>query len=64
MIEAPFTEAGRVVTNMKVGSTVYKVGIGDTFATSFKVVDLQSSCGTFLFGDNRFGLCAGQEILK
>ena len=64
MLEAPFMDGGRMVVNVKIGSTVYKVGVGDTFATSFKVVSLDGSCGVFLFGDNRFTLCSGQEILK
>jgi hypothetical protein len=64
MLDAPFTEGGRRVANVRVGSTVYKVGDGDTFATSFRVVSLDANCGVFLFGDNRFTLCAGQEILK
>ena len=64
MLEAPFTQGGRLVANVKVGSTVYTVGEGDTFATSFKVVSLDASCGVFLFGDSRFTLCAGQEVLK
>ena len=64
MLEAPFTDGGRLVANVKVGSTVYKVGAGDAFANSFKVVSLDGSCGTFLFGDSRFSLCAGQEVLK
>ena len=64
MLEAPFTDGGRLVSNVKVGSTVYKVGAGDAFANSFKVVSLDGSCGTFLFGDSRFSLCAGQEVLK
>jgi hypothetical protein len=64
MVDAPFTDGGRLVANVKVGSTVYKVGAGDTFADSFKVVSLDGSCGNFLFGDNQFSLCAGQEILK
>src|SRR2546422_530549 len=64
MLDAPFTQGGRLVANIKVGSTVYTVGEGDTFATSYKVVSLDASCGVFLFGDSRFTLCAGQEVLK
>lgn len=64
MLEAPFTDGGRLVANIRVGSSVYKVGAGDTFATSFKVVSLDGSCGKFLFGDNSFSLCTGQEVLK
>ena len=61
-----FASGGRTVANVKVNSTVYTVGTGDTFATNFKVVSLSQStkCGTFLFGDNQFQLCQGQEVIK
>ncbi len=61
-----FASGGRTVANVKVNSTVYTVGVGDTFATNFKVVSLSQStkCGTFLFGDNQFRLCQGEEVIK
>jgi hypothetical protein len=49
---------------VRVGSTVYTVGVGDTFATSYKVVSLNEPCGQFLFGDNPFSLCEGEETIK
>ena len=61
-----FTEGDRVVANVRVNDTVSKVGAGDTFASNFKVVSLDAAerCGRFLFGDDQFRLCRGEELLK
>ena len=37
---------------------------GEQFAGSYKVVSLEGTCGSFLFGDERFRLCKGEEVLK
>ena len=47
-----------------VDSTEYTVKVGDTFASNYRVKSLSSSCGTFVFGDQTFTLCVGQEVLK
>jgi hypothetical protein len=54
------------MANVRVDSTAYKVGEGDQFATSYKVVSLSESegCGQFLFGDEPFRLCQGEEVIK
>jgi len=61
-----FTEGGRTVANVRVNDTVSKVAAGDTFASNFKAVslDLGERCGRFLFGDDQFRLCRGEEVLK
>jgi hypothetical protein len=61
-----FVERGRVVANVRVNDTVHKVGAGDTFATSYKVLSLSqgSECGRFAFGDDTFQLCRGEQALK
>lgn len=61
-----FAEGGKVVANVKVNDTVYKVSDGQVFATSFKVVALSQAddCGRFVFGDDAFRLCKGEESLK
>lgn len=61
-----FTEGDRVVANVRVNDTVSKVAAGDTFASNFKVVSLDATerCGRFLFGDDQFRLCRGEELLK
>ena len=66
LLQDVFASGGRTVANVKVNSTVYTVGVGDAFATNYKVVSLSQStkCGTFLFGDNQFRLCQGEEVIK
>ncbi len=61
-----FTEGDRVVANVRVNDTVSKVAAGDSFASNFKVVSLDTAdrCGRFLFGDDQFRLCKGEELLK
>ncbi len=52
------------VATVLVDGTEYQVKVGDTFAGSYKVKSLTAECGTFVFGDEQFTLCEGQEILK
>jgi hypothetical protein len=59
-----FDQGGVVQARVRVGSTVYTVGEGDTFATSYQVVALEEPCGDFLFGDSPFELCEGEETIK
>ena len=60
-----YEENGRRVANVRVNDTVYEgVGPGDEFAGSFRVVSLDDRCGTFLYGDDRFRVCQGEEVLK
>ena len=60
-----YTKNGKTVADVRVNDTVYTaVAPGQTFATNFRVVSLQGQCGTFLFGDERFQLCKGEEVLK
>ena len=60
-----YEKGGRRVANVRVNDTVYEaVAPGDDFAGSFRLVSLDGSCGSFLFGDDRFRLCQGEEVLK
>ena len=61
-----FVENGRTMANVRVNDTAYRVGEGDSFATSYRVVSLTSSseCGRFVFGDDQFRLCRGEEVVK
>lgn len=61
-----FDDAGAATATVRVGSTAYRVQEDQVFAGSYRVVslDLDTGCGTFLYGDSRFDLCEGQEILK
>ena len=42
----------------------FEVSEGETFAGSYRVKSLTAECGTFVFGDEQFTLCEGQEVLK
>jgi hypothetical protein len=56
---------GATVADVRVNSTVYtQLAPGEEFAGSYKVVSLDGTCGSFLFGDERFRLCKGEEVLK
>lgn len=62
-----FTDAaGAPRASVRVNDTVYDVGQGERFATSYQVVELavDEGCGQFLFGDDRFRVCEGEELLK
>jgi hypothetical protein len=63
LIDISGTGGNRTAT-VEVNSTQYDVKEGDTFAGSYRVKNLTSDCGTFVFGDETFTLCTGQEVLK
>ncbi len=56
--------SGVLRATVLVGTVSYDVGVGDTFAVSYKVVSLTADKGVFTFGDNAFELTIGQQILK
>lgn len=47
-----------------VNGTGYEVGQGQDFAERLRLLDVKDRCATFLFGDNRFVLCEGEQIRK
>lgn len=55
----------RVVASVRVNDTTYQVGEGEDFASSYRVLDLdiRERCGQLLYGDDRFELCEGDEVL-
>jgi hypothetical protein len=57
-------QGGKLVATVEVNGKDYNVSAGQTFATNFRVISLSSSCGTFVFGDERFSLCIGQQVNK
>ncbi|MCZ7530937.1 MAG: hypothetical protein M5U31_11715 [Acidimicrobiia bacterium] len=59
-----FVAGGVRSARVRVGSTVYTVTVGEVFATSYQVVSLEDACGQFLFGDDPFRLCQGEEVIK
>ena len=59
------TDVGGVLrARVEVAGVEYDVGVGETFATNFKIVSLDSDSAVILFGDNAFELLIGQEIIK
>lgn len=59
-----FTDAGVTKAQVRVGSTVFTVTVGEVFAENFKLVSVSGNCGTFLHGDDKFTLCEGEEVIK
>jgi hypothetical protein len=60
-----YQQNGQTVADVRVNSTVYtQLSPGEQFAGSYQVVSLQGTCGSLLFGDERFRLCKGEEVLK
>ena len=59
-----FRSEGERFATVSVDGEEHTVTEGETFAGSFQLLTLSRTCGTFLFGDERFTLCIGQEVLK
>ncbi len=59
-----FTDDGTQKAQIKVGSTVYTVTVGETFAQNYKLVSVSGDCATLLHGDDKFTLCEGEEVIK
>ncbi len=55
---------GVLRATVTVNGESYDVGVGETFAGSYRVVSLTEEMGVFMFGDNAFQLNVGQQILK
>lgn len=59
-----FEDDGDLLATVEVGGDQFTVAEGETFAESFRLLDLTEECGQFVFGDERFTLCIGQEVRK
>lgn len=55
---------GVLRATITVNGETFDVGVGETFAGSYRVVSLTETMGVFIFGDNAFQLNVGQQILK
>jgi len=66
LIEVFSDASGNPVATLRVNDVVHQVGEGADFAGSYRVLslDLRTRCASLLFGDDRFGLCEGEETLK
>ena len=58
------TQSGARAARVEVDGTSYTVAEGDTFAGSYRAVDIGSSCATFESGSTPFTLCEGEAVLK
>jgi hypothetical protein len=62
-----FTDGDHAAARVRVNDTIFeKLAVGQTFAGNLKVISLSQSsdCGSFLYGDDQFRLCKGQEVVK
>ncbi len=52
--------------SIQVNDNLYEVAEGEEFAGSYRVVSLSDSegCAQLLYGDDRFRVCEGEELLK
>lgn len=58
------TQNGARTATVQVDDQQYTVSMGETFATSYQLIDLTSRCGTFSVGDERFTRCLTTEARK
>ncbi|HVL98396.1 MAG TPA: hypothetical protein VM324_03805 [Egibacteraceae bacterium] len=57
-------DAGLPHAHLAVNGTPHVAAVGAAFAERFRVVDIQEQCVTLEAGDERFALCAGEEIRR
>jgi hypothetical protein len=57
-------QGGVMTAVLTVDGETFTVGVGDTFATDFKVVSLSAGSGVFMYKDSVFTLAVGQSIIK
>jgi hypothetical protein len=58
------TRSGARAAKVEVDGTRYTVSEGESFAGSYRAVDIGSSCATFESGTTPFTLCEGEAVLK
>lgn len=63
-LEKVTSVGGTLRATILVDGVVYDVGEGETFAGSYKLVDLTEERAIIMFGDTAFELRVGQQILK
>lgn len=58
-------EDGVSSASVRVDGAVFDARVGQDFAGSYRIVSLDtaSKCGEFLFGDQHFSLCEGEETM-
>jgi hypothetical protein len=66
LLEVYSDPGGQTVASVRVNDVTYQVVPRDNFADRYRVLalDLSSRCGDFLFADETFRLCEGDEVSK
>jgi hypothetical protein len=59
-----FVKDGKTFAQTKVNDTVHTPAVGADFGGSYRLLGASGTCATYLFGDEQFRLCEGQEVLK
>lgn len=64
LVEVFEDDDGAQAVQVLVNGTGYEAAAEQDFAKRFRVLEIDASCATFLFGDQRFTLCEGESIRK
>ena len=66
LLEVYTHQSNRPVASVRVNDVTYQVARGDEFATSYRVVslDTRDRCAQLLYGDDSFVICEGEEVRK
>ncbi len=66
LVDVYVGDDGATVASVRVNDVVHNAAVGQRFATNYQVVSVSTStgCGQFLYGDEQFQLCRGQELVK
>jgi len=59
-----YSKDGKSYASTKVGDKVYTPVVGSTFAESYKLLAVNGTSATYLFGEEQFSLSEGQEVVK
>ena len=66
LIDVSTAADGGARATVQVNDSLYEVAEGEEFAGSYRVVSLSDTegCAQLLYGDDRFRVCEGEELLK
>ena len=66
LVDISSEAGGATRATVQVNDSLYEVAEGEEFAGSYRVVSLSESegCAQLLYGDDRFRVCEGEELLK
>lgn len=64
LVEITTDDEGDRTATIRVDTTDYEVREGEVFAENFRVLSIEPSCVTLLFGDDSFTMCRDDRVLK